>query len=174
MAIQSSKMKYSGGIHEKILYWFYNLTWAIQEEFTREYCDNSIVQQELFIQEFTLECWKYSTGEHQPFSRSSRENVVMIPYVYDLSLYRIQIFSNLGTFWMIYCWIGLRFSQHWKEFTWECYGDSILLMSHLGGVHDRMMWGFHSLTWAIHSRGAYVRMMWWFHSATWAIWKEFT
>jgi len=52
----------------------------MHEEFTREFCGDSIVQHKPFIQvEFRWECCYDSIVQHEAFSWSLREIAVMIP-----------------------------------------------------------------------------------------------
>jgi hypothetical protein len=155
-------MGYLKGVHVRMVRRLYLPKWAFQEEFTTECCDNFIVQQEPFIQgEYT---WHSFHDSYSIIGYSGRVHVIMLWWFHSAR-------------WLFQ-----------EEFTWECCDGSIVQhrlfervscenatpiefskMSNSGGVHKRMLWGFHSLTLAIHSGGVHVRMLWWFHSATWVI-----
>jgi len=133
-------MTHSGRVYVRILWWLRNPTWAIQEEFTWECYDDSIVQQDSFRKSLR----DNSIVQHGIFGRSSRANataisssemshsggvhVRMICWVHSAILaiqsefmwvHCIQIFYDMGTWCMIYCCIIIRFSLIWILGVWS-------------------------------------------------------
>jgi hypothetical protein len=68
-AIQSSKMRYSGGIQERMLYWLYCPTWAIRRSSWFRNPTWAIWK------EFTWECYGDFIFKNKSFWRSSREHL---------------------------------------------------------------------------------------------------
>jgi hypothetical protein len=59
--IKSSKMSHPIGVHDRMLWLFHSLTWAIHSL------------------ELTWQCYDDSVFQHWLFMKSSRENALMIP-----------------------------------------------------------------------------------------------